>query len=573
MHTLLIVLLLALLAGCQSASGPGTQTTTDDTDTGPTYAVLAEQIAAGETVAVSALRLAFVNDPGFAGKLSRLTELENQALQLAEDEPLKLGSLGSAILDLYHGSLTGHFAMQRFYEHVENVETAAVHRSWVDRIRTDIEATGDGSVSAPYTAVSPVEPVAFARSKQLLPVGSIYRTTAANEFILLLQARPEDGPLTSTHFDLRSVYRAIRSELASAKADDDASDAQRAQAISEFNPFALMVYLARQGDTAAQAAIGAYQATHDRRDDAIEWLRSASRSGNVLANNLLARVFFEMAEAAEDDATRESSMDQVMENYVHAIALGSLDSAYALGVLYVNDHYGDDNASSGLPLLRQAADGGHPGATLYLGHLSYQGRQVDQDYQQAGDYYLQAANSGSSNAQKTYARFLLDRRHSVDANEQAVEWLNTLAKDDNDAEAMLLLGNLNARGIGTAQNFRKARRWFEKAVHHSEQDANIVNEVAWVMTVSHLPKLVRATYAQKIMTRLMEQDDAARIRPEYLDTWAATYAANGDFERAIEIQQDALAKAKDANDDAVVEELQEHLQLFEAGESITETAP
>ncbi|MFK7914368.1 MAG: hypothetical protein AB8B93_10675 [Pseudomonadales bacterium] len=573
MHKLVIVLLLALLAGCQNTTGPGSAGGSSRSGAQVPYAVLAERIAAGETVSVAALREAFVNDASFASKLSRLTELENQALQLAADEPLKLGSLGSAILDLYHGSLAGHFAMQRFYEHVENVETAASHGAWMQRIQADIEASGDGTVAAPYIAVSPVEPVAFARSKKLLPVGSIYRSTQANEFILLLQARPEDGPLSSTHFDLRSVYRAIRSELTSAKTGSEADASARAEASKEFNPFALMVYLARQGDTAAQAAIGAYQASHERPDDAIEWLRSASRSGNVLANNLLARIFFEMAEKAEDDASREASMEEVMENYVHAIALGSLDSAYALGVLYVNEHYGPDNVASGLPLLRQASQGGHPGATLYLGHLSYQGRQVEQDYQQAADYYREAAASGSTNAQKTYARFLLDRKHNISGNAETIDWLAALAKDNDDPEAMLLLGNFSARGIGTSQNFRKARRWFEKAVSISAQDANIVNEVAWVLTVSHFDQLTRASYAQKIMSALMEQNDAARARPEYLDTWAATFAATGDFSRAVEIQQEALTRAKESNDPAVVEELEKHLQLFEAGQSITETAP
>ena len=227
MHKLLTVLLLALLAGCQNTTGPDSSGAASGTSGTVPYKVLAERIAAGDSVPVAALRTAFVNDPGFPGTLSRLTELENQALQLAEDEPLKLGSLGSAILDLYQGSLAGHFAMQRFYEHVENTETAASHGTWVERIRQDIEATGDGTVAAPYVAVSPVEPVAYARSKRLLPVGSIYRSTEANEFMLLLQARPEDGPLSSTHFDLRSVYNAIRSELTKTRtAASDTADSE-----------------------------------------------------------------------------------------------------------------------------------------------------------------------------------------------------------------------------------------------------------------------------------------------------------------------------------------------------------
>ncbi|MGI9327184.1 MAG: tetratricopeptide repeat protein [Pseudomonadales bacterium] len=562
-----IVLLLALFAGCQTSAPPIVPE--------EPYEVLAQRMSSGEAVAVAALRQAFVADPAFPAKLSRLTELESQALQLAEDEPLKLGSLGSAILDLYQGSLAGHYAMQRFYEHVENPETAVVHSGWVERIVEDIRGSGDGSIDAPYPAVTPIEPIAFTRSQGLLPVGSIYRTTEAHHFVLLLQSRPQTGALTSTHFDLDSVYQAIRSELVRAdhSAADATADDEPDSVVDEFNPFALMVYLARQGDTAAQAAIGAYQATHDRQTDAIEWLRSASRSGNVLANNLLARVFFELAESAEDDTAREQAMDQVMENYVHAIALGSLDSAYALGVLYVNDHYGEDNAASGVPLLKQASAGGHAGATLYLGHLSYQGKQMQQSYEEAGTFYLQAAQTDSTTAKKTYARFLLDRNHALQSHPDTVDWLRTMAKEGADPEAMLLLGNLHARGLGTAQNFRRARSWFEKAIKASDSDANIVNEVAWVLTVSHLDGLKRTDYALDIMTTLMDGNDAARQRPEYLDTWAATFAANGEFTRAIEIQKEALGRAEETNDPDVIKELQIHLEQFEAGETITETAP
>ena len=35
-----------------------------------------------------------------------------------EDEPLRLGAVGSAILDLYYASLAGHQALAKFYGHL-----------------------------------------------------------------------------------------------------------------------------------------------------------------------------------------------------------------------------------------------------------------------------------------------------------------------------------------------------------------------------------------------------------------------------------------------------------------------
>ena len=62
-------------------------------------------------------------------------------------------------------------------------------------------------------------------------------------------------------------------------------------------------------------------------------------------------------------------------------------------------------------------------------------------------------------------------------------------------------------------------------VDEARTDPNIVNEVAWTLTVSDRDSLRRERYAREIMDHLMEANEAARQRPEYLDTWAATYAA------------------------------------------------
>ena len=123
-----------------------------------------------------------------------------------------------------------------------------------------------------------------------------------------------------------------------------------------------------------------------------------------------------------------------------------------------------------------------------------------------------------------------------EANGQIYQRLEDLAGND-EAEAMVILGNLYARGIASKASNRTALRWYKKAVKTAPANADIVNEVAWTLTVSDIPGLKRAKYAKSIMDFLMDEDEDARIRPEYLDTWAATHAASGDFERAIALQQ------------------------------------
>ena len=540
-----LIVLFALAAG-------GCQTT-------PTsYPVLAERISTGDAVAPADLRRAFIAQEDFKTALDRLTDLETQALQLADDEPLKLGSLGTAILDIYYGSLAGHYVMQRFYEHVENPETALIHANWAQRIRDDMSRLGDGSLEQPYPAVTAVEPVAYARSENLVPVGSIYRTSPDVPFTLLMQARPKQGNLRSLHFNLQTMYDAIGGSVG---ADED-----------PMTPFELIAYLARRSDTAAQAAIGAYLASHDRYEDAAQWLRASSRSGNVLANNLLARVFWQQAQDTEEDGLREEAMDLVMENYLHAIALGSTDAAYALGVLYLNDHYGEENQQSGVPLLHQAMDADHPAATLYLAHLHYSGDRVEKDHDVANDFYRRAAELQHPGAQRAYARFLLDRDQTREPHTETASWLESLA-EQKDAEAMILLGNLWARGIGVQQNPRRAVRWFERAVDAANNEPHIVNEVAWTLAVTDIPQLMRSKYAQEIMDSMMGSDEAARARPEFLDTWAATYAANDNFERAVELQSQALEKARATEQQDMIEELEAHLDDFKAGRALIEPVP
>lgn len=540
--------LAALAAGCQTAAPVP-------------YGELHDKAVNGESVSVAELRESFRRDVALPERMERLMELEQQALQLVEDEPLKLGSIGSAILDTYQASITGHYVMARFYEYVETPEAAASHIEWLERIQTDMASVGDGSREAPFPAMTSVDAQMYAISLNESPVGAIYQTSEAVPFGLMIQARPESGPIESFHFDLGAVLDAMRMDF-SATANEDA----------DFSPVSVIGYLAKRGDTAAQAAIGAFLASQNRTDDAIDWLRASSRAGNLVASSVLAQLYWRKASSAESPEERQDALDEVLEHYLHAIALGSSDAMYELAVLYLNNHYGEENRASGVTLLNQAAEAGHGDAAVFLAHLYYTGDLVEQDLDRARSFYVQACELGSGFGRRSYARFLLDRSIDQAPDPRAIDWLEAQA-DDGDPEAMILLGNMHARGVGTRQNFGRAVSWYRKAVKTAPEDASIVNEVAWTLTVSHFPELKRPNYAREIMDTLMAVNEAARARPEYLDTWAATHAANGDFERAIELQQQALAAAEALEFESVMEILETHLQAFRDGETITETAP
>ena len=182
-----------------------------------TYEELATAIKAGEKVDARALRAAFVATPDFSERMQNISGLEIQAMHLMEEEPLRLGPLGSAIVDQYPGSLVGHHALATFYSYLEREETAAEHREWVSRIRASVDETAEGTFESPLPVISPAEPNAYLIATGRTPVGSTYVPTDESPFLLKVAAKPAEGRIEDVYFDLDAAYagwlRAAREEL------------------------------------------------------------------------------------------------------------------------------------------------------------------------------------------------------------------------------------------------------------------------------------------------------------------------------------------------------------------------
>ena len=539
--------LLGLLSACQVAPVP------EDHDE------LAARISVGEIVSVADLQLALEHAPDIGERFKQLQDLEEQALALMVDEPLKLGAIGTAILDAYYGSLAGHMAMIKFYEHVGSDDAAPPHREWQMRIIEHIETTA-GTVNAPFHVTGRAEAHAHLLSQKLETVGGIYQSDEKNPLTLALIGNREGEAVTTSFYTLAPMYAAMRARFPSEPENEESAT------------LAIIGILARESDGAAQTSVGAFLAARKRTEDAIGWLRAASRDGNIVANMLLAGIFRDQIRDAENDKAREAYKTEILDNYMHAIALGSTDAMYALAVLYLNEQFGKDNVSAGVPLLEQAAALKHSDSLTYLGHLYTQGLHIKADQDKAVANFVQAGELGNSRASYAYARLLMSETSKIEPDLRIFEWLETLA-DADETEAMVHLGNLNARGIGTRINTGRALRWYKAAIKTNPEDGNVVNEIAWTVTVSDIKGLNQPKYARTIMDTLMETDAEARQRPEYLDTWAAIHAANGEFDRAVALQQEALSRAKVEKRDDVLEILDAHLKMFQAGEVIIERAP
>ena len=540
--------LAVLLLGCQSAPPP--IELTDALIYTPSATVAAR------------LRGDFLAADGLAERMERLIELEGQALDLAKYEPLKLGALGHAILDLNYASLSGHYVLGRFYDHVGAAETENHHGAWEQAVKEAMRVDASGEADSPYAAITPMEAQFYLRSEGLAPVGALYRSSKATPFMLLVLGRPQEtAPLRRLHFALDGLHQV-------------AIDRLQTDALGEeFSPLRLTGFLARQGDPAAQTALGILLAGQQRTDDALDWLQAGTRLDNVIAHNALARIHAAKSFQAETPEEREAALENVLENSLRAISLGSSEAMYRLAAMYLEGVFGEDNATSAIPLLRQAGELDNSDALLYLAYLHYAGERVPRDPAKARDYFVRSAALKNSAARLGYARYLMQEGTEGEGAGRAVGWLEEVVRETADPEAMLMLGNLHARGVGARQNFRAARRWYRQAAAAAPDQANIVNEVAWTLTVSDLERLRRVRFANRIMTKMMRSDEEAKSKPEYLDTWAATYAANGNFSEAVRLQELALQEAINADRQDVLDILQEHLDLFLAGKPVIERVP
>ena len=562
------VVLGCLVSGCASAPRPPA----------PTYDELAErpyELPVGPE-RIAAVKSAFLSTPDFDQRLRALSLLEDQAFAL-EEETLRLGSIGAAILDNYQASLVGHQALARFYRHVDSLAQAELHDAWAEAITAALAADGsDGSLDHPYPVLTMNEAEAFLAAREATPLGAAYHQSEDRPLLIWMTALDTRGHPVEEFFDLGDLYATLAASLRRNPATVfPAGPPETCESMGlgglcqDFDPVALIYILARGNDSAAQTFLGWRNfAARDDLEDAEGWLQMASRQGNQLANVMLGEVLWEKSLGDTDAAERyrERAEDQ-FQNAANA----GLDTAMStLGRLYAEGLYGVEKIEPGLELLAQAASLDNVDALRYLGWLHTEGELLEEDHRLAEQYYLRAAQQNDS-AKFDYAGFLMRPDISQGAKERGYHWLRETADEEN-AVAMLLIGDLYAKGVHVGKSFRRAQSWFKSAVKAAPDDAYLINEVAWRLTVTHLPKLRDERYALRIMKRVMERDEVARRTPAYLDTWAAAYAANGDFKRAISVQETAVERAI-SEDDNDLPILLEHLEAFRAGKEISEQIP
>jgi len=139
-------------------------------------------------------------------------------------------------------------------------------------------------------------------------------------------------------------------------------------------------------------------------------------------------------------------------------------------------------------------------------------------------------------------------------------------------EALLLNPNHSDihNKIGTAyykqnQTALALNHW-RKALQFKPDQPDILNNMAWILATTDLEPLRNTaeavTLAQKAVQLTQKQN------PGILDTLSVTYAANGQFTKAITTVELALKLALDQDNTELTESIRQHLTLFKAGKTV-----
>ena len=237
--------------------------------------------------------------------------------------------------------------------------------------------------------------------------------------------------------------------------------------------------------------------------------------------------------SAEASAKQKAIADLRQQGYA-----GDVNAQIQLGVIYLTgDGVAKDDAEA-MTWFRKAADQDNPLAERYLAEMYFKGRGVPVDNMEAAKWLRQSAEQGDAQSQYNLA-VLYTQGLGVPRNlKEAANWMQKSASQ-NLAAGELGLGVLFENGQGVPQDAIEAAKWYQKAV--DQDNAEAMNNLALLMANSRNTVVRNPQQAIVLATKAV----AAKNNPDYLDTLAAAYFANGQTDKAIETEQKALTRSPD----------------------------
>jgi len=141
--------------------------------------------------------------------------------------------------------------------------------------------------------------------------------------------------------------------------------------------------------------------------------------------------------------------------------------------------------------------------------------------------------------------------------QQADEHFAALRRiDPTNVDVELTIGTRRER----ERQHGEALRLYREAVHRSPDNVGALNNLAWLLATTPDANLRNAAeaieFARKAVALTQESE------PAILDTLAAAYAANENFDRAISVVNSALAIATERGNTALIQSMRQRRELY-----------
>ena len=207
---------------------------------------------------------------------------------------------------------------------------------------------------------------------------------------------------------------------------------------------------------------------------------------------------------------------------------------------------------------RKAAEQNYAQAQYNLGTSYCYGRGVAKDEAEGVKWHRKAAEQNFAEAQGAMGTSFLTGQGVAKDEAEAVKWFRKAA-EQNFAPAQYNLGSSYCFGRGVAKDEVEGVKWLRKAAEGVQvNECNVLNALAWILATSQNSEIRDGSNAVVFAEKSVAATN--RKTPADLDTLAAAYAENGQFEKAAATQQEAIALLQT---EAEKNDYRSRLKLFE----------
>lgn len=247
------------------------------------------------------------------------------------------------------------------------------------------------------------------------------------------------------------------------------------------------------------------------------------------------------ASASAQLSAQQSARKKSIDDLKQIAFAGDVAAQVQLGVIYLTGDGAPKDDTEALKWLHKAADQDNAIAERYLAEMYFKGRGVPADNMEAAKWLRLAAEQGDADSEHNLA-VLYTQGLGVPRNlKEAAKWMLKSA-EQNLAAGQHGLGMFYEDGEGVDEDAVEAARWYRRAVDQNYVPA--MNSLALLLATTTRSQLHNPREAIALATKAV----AASPNPDYLDTLAAAFFADGQMDRAVETEQKALAKSPDNED-------------------------